>query len=158
FGVPRPPHHPRMRCDAQKLVKYPPGRVPGIWSRPLALEPVAAGGMKLRVGVGGINQHIGIDYKHYRPSMAWYRASRSAISTSAPPLRNDGRATIFSRLRCERSSRRSAVSTSSDMVRPWRAASRLSSAMTVSSILRVVFIWLYVSSIWQYGQAFLRRT
>jgi hypothetical protein len=23
FGVPRPPHHPRMRCDAQKLVKYP---------------------------------------------------------------------------------------------------------------------------------------
>ena len=31
--------------------------------------------------------------------------------------------------------------TSSDIVRFWRAASRLSWAMTVSSILSVVFIW-----------------
>ena len=64
LGVPRPPHHPRMRCDAQKLVKYPPGCVPAIRPRPLALQPVAAGGMKWRVGVGSINQHIGIDYEH----------------------------------------------------------------------------------------------
>jgi hypothetical protein len=28
------------------------------WSRPLALEPVAAGAMKLRVRVGGVDQHI----------------------------------------------------------------------------------------------------
>ena len=47
FCVPRPPHDPRMRCNAQKLVKYTPGRIPGIWSRPLALKPVAAGGIKL---------------------------------------------------------------------------------------------------------------
>ena len=71
FCVPRPPHDPRMRCNAQKLVKYPPGRIPSIRPRPLALEPVAAGGMKLRIGIGGISQHIGVDHKHYRPSMAW---------------------------------------------------------------------------------------
>ena len=44
FAVPRAPHDPWMRCNAQKLVKYPPGRIPGIRSRPLAFEPVAAGG------------------------------------------------------------------------------------------------------------------
>ena len=47
---------------------------------------------------------------------------------------------------------RSAVSTSSDIVRPCRAASRLSSAMTVSSILSVVFIWKTISHGWRYGQ------
>jgi hypothetical protein len=30
----------------------------------LALEPIAAGRMKLRVGIGGVNQHIGVDGKH----------------------------------------------------------------------------------------------
>ena len=47
---------------------------------------------------------------------------------------------------------RSAVSTSSDIVRPCRAASRLSSAMTVSSILSVVFIWKTISTRQQYVQ------
>src|SRR5262249_54177089 len=52
----------------------------------------------------------------------------------------------FSRFfRCKRSSRRRADSTKSDMVRPCRAASRRRSTMTlIASMLRVVFIWLYV--------------
>lgn len=41
------------------------------------------------------------------------------MSTNAPPLRNDSRATIFSRFRWEPNNRRRAISTSSDMVRPW---------------------------------------
>jgi hypothetical protein len=35
-------------------------------------------------------------------------------------------------------------------VRPWRAASRFNCAMTVSSMLRVVFIWNTISNIWLY--------
>ena len=57
-----------MRRDAEKLVKDSPGRVPGIRSRRLALELVAAADMKLRIGISGINQHIGVDHEHYRPS------------------------------------------------------------------------------------------
>ena len=45
----------------QKLIKYSPGRIPGIRPRPLSLKPVTTGGVKLRVGIGGLNQHIGID-------------------------------------------------------------------------------------------------
>jgi hypothetical protein len=30
----------------------------------LALEPVAAGIMKLRVHIGGVHQHIGVDGEH----------------------------------------------------------------------------------------------
>jgi hypothetical protein len=36
------------------------------------------------------------------------------------------------------------------MVRPWRAASRFNWAMTVASMLRVVFIWNTISDIWLY--------
>jgi hypothetical protein len=43
---------------------------------------------EMGIGVGGIHQHIGVDDEHYRPSIAWYRASRSAMSTIVPPLRN----------------------------------------------------------------------
>ena len=50
-----------MGCYPQKLIEYSPGRVPGIRPRPLSLKPVATGGMKWRVSIGGINQHIGID-------------------------------------------------------------------------------------------------
>ena len=46
---------------------------------------------------------------------------------------------------------RSAVSTRSDMVRPCLAASRLSWAMIVSSMLSVVFIWETIPYIWLYG-------
>ena len=49
-----------MRGYAQKLIEYSPGRVPGIGPRPLSLKPVATVGMKLRVCIGGINQHIGM--------------------------------------------------------------------------------------------------
>jgi hypothetical protein len=56
---------------------------------------------------------------------------------AAPKTRQRGKRPRF---RWERRSRRSAVSTISEIVHPWRAASRLSSAMTASSMLRVVFI------------------
>ena len=36
-------------------------------SLPLALEPVAAGGMKLRVRIGGVDQHIGVGGELVRP-------------------------------------------------------------------------------------------
>ena len=51
-----------------------------------------------------------------------------------------------------------AVSTISDMVGPWRAASRLSSAMTASSMLRVVFIQKTIPYIWGYGNMPLRSS
>src|SRR5206468_6027695 len=130
-----------MGRHAQELVQDRPGRVPGVRAPALAFEPVAAGDVERRVGVGGVHQHVGVDDDHYRPSMAWYRASRSATSTSVPPLRKVGSGGGSSRFFWERNSRRSAVSTRSDIVRPWRAASRLSCPMTVSSMFRVVFIW-----------------
>ena len=58
-------HDPRVDCHAQKLVEDRPGGVPGVRSRPLALEPLAAGGMKLRVTIGR--------------STHWYR--RRALAT-----------------------------------------------------------------------------
>jgi hypothetical protein len=30
----------------------------------LALEPVAAGGVKLRIGISGVNQYVRIDSEH----------------------------------------------------------------------------------------------
>src|SRR4030095_10178471 len=51
------------------------------------------------------------------PSMAWCKASRSAMSTSVPPLWNVGRGGTSSRFRWDRNSPRRAVSTSSDIVR-----------------------------------------
>jgi hypothetical protein len=69
----------------------------------------AAGGMKLRVRIGGVGQHIGV-----------------TASTSDPPWRGTGhrgrqhRRVLrrCGRFRREVSSRRNAVSTSSDIVRP----------------------------------------
>src|SRR5437899_1943398 len=46
--APWPSHEAHMGCHAQKPIEYRPSGVPSIRSRPLALEPVAAGGMKLR--------------------------------------------------------------------------------------------------------------
>ena len=37
---------------------------PGVRSPPLALEPLAARDMKLRVGIGNIYQYIGVDDEH----------------------------------------------------------------------------------------------
>jgi hypothetical protein len=53
-----------MGCNAQKLIEDFPGRVPRIRSGALAFEPISAGDMKLRVSIGGINQHVGIDGEH----------------------------------------------------------------------------------------------
>ena len=100
---------------------------------PAGAEPVAEGN-EIAVGVSGINQHIGIDYEHYRPSMAWYRASRWEYRPGRRRWER-GQGDDLLPLALRGSSRRSAVSTSSDMVRPWRTASRLVPAMTRSSII-----------------------
>src|SRR5271166_373328 len=93
----------------------------------------------------------------YLPSIAWYNASRSAISTRVPPLWKTGKGSRSAVFFCARNRLRNAVSTSSDMVRPCRAASRLSWAMTVSSTLRVVFIWETISLIWIDGQSLSKK-
>lgn len=147
-NIPRPSHDFRVCGHAKKFVKDRPRRIPGISAAALAFEPFAARRMRRRVTIGRVYQDVGIDDQHYRPSMAWYRASRSATSTNVPPLWNLGRGGRSCRFFCDRNSMRSAVSTRSDIVRPWRAASRLSCAITVSSMLRVVFIWKTIQCIW----------
>jgi hypothetical protein len=62
--APWPSHDARVGCHAQKLIEDRPSGVPCIRSRPLAFEPVAAGGMKLRVRIRGVDQHIGVDGEH----------------------------------------------------------------------------------------------
>jgi hypothetical protein len=53
----------------------------------LHLQPVARLYVQGGIRVCGVDQNIGVDHKQaYRPSIAWYSASRSATSTSAPPL------------------------------------------------------------------------
>jgi hypothetical protein len=64
WRAPRPSHDPGMGCYAHKLVKDAPSGVPGIGSHALALEPVAAGGVKLRIGISGVNQYVRIDSEH----------------------------------------------------------------------------------------------
>jgi hypothetical protein len=54
--APRPSHDPSVCCHAQKVIEDGPSSVPSIRSRPLALEPVTAGGMKLRGRIGGVDQ------------------------------------------------------------------------------------------------------
>ena len=84
--APRTTHDPRMGSHAQELVKNRPSRIPCIRATTPMFKPTEAGCMIRRVFVSSIHQYIGIDDEHYRPSMAWYSASRSAISTSVPPL------------------------------------------------------------------------
>ena len=62
--TPWPSHDARVGCHAQKLIENRPSGVPSIRSRPLVLEPVAARGMKLRVRIGGVDQHIGVNGEH----------------------------------------------------------------------------------------------
>ena len=63
-SAPRPRQGTRMRCHPQKLVNDRPSRLPGIGSNALALEPVATGRVKERVGVGGVHQDVGVDGEH----------------------------------------------------------------------------------------------
>lgn len=106
--------------------------------------------MERGIRIGGVDEDVRVRDEHYRPSMAWYSASRSATSTRWPPLRNVGSGGRSPRLRWARNIRRSADSTSSDIVRPCRAASRLRRAITESSMFSVVFIWKNISQRWRY--------
>jgi hypothetical protein len=154
--VPWLSHYPRMSCNSQKLIKDRPGGVPGIWASALGFKPAPAGGVIRRIPVRRVNQDVGVNDEHYRPSMAWYRAPRSETSTSAPPLRNAGSGGSPAGFFRARNSIRRAVSTSSDIVRPWRAASRFSCAITVSSMFKVVFIWNTIQHVWLYVKARMR--
>jgi hypothetical protein len=69
--IPWPSHHSGVGGHAQELVQDRPSGIPGIGTPPLVLKPIAACGMKRRVFVGSVYEHIGVDDQHYRPSMAW---------------------------------------------------------------------------------------
>jgi hypothetical protein len=64
-------HDSRVSSDSEKFIKYRPRGVPSIGLRALALEPTAAWGMELRIHIGRVDQYVGVDSNHYRPSMAW---------------------------------------------------------------------------------------
>jgi len=87
-GAPRTLHNPWVSGHAQELVNDRPCCVPRIRQTSLTLKPRPRFGMPWRIRVSSVDQNVRVDDKHlaYRPSMAWYRASRSAISTIAPPL------------------------------------------------------------------------
>src|SRR5690242_14279084 len=70
------------------------------------------------------------------------------MSTKAPPLLKRGRGGSSTGFLWDWKRLRSAVSTRSDIVRLWRAASRLSWRITVSSMLSVVFIWKTIHQGW----------
>src|SRR5690348_11234021 len=74
------------------------------------------------------------------------------MSTKAPPLLKRGRGGSSTGFLWDWKRLRSAVSTRSDIVRLWRAASRLSWRITVSSMLSVVFIWKTIHQGWVYVQ------
>ena len=87
-GAPRTLHNPWVSGHAQELVKDRPCGVPRI--RQTSFDARATRALwhamanprqQRRPECSRRRQALG-----YRPSMAWYRASRSAISTIAPPL------------------------------------------------------------------------
>ena len=143
----------RMRCHAQKSQTIGHVSYQALRSSPLSVEPSVAGRVKLRMLVGSSP----IRWCQPRALPTFHRVIKSVRGRQCRrvrlPLSKCRQRRSVVRFRRERSMSRSAVSTSSDMVRPCRAASRLSSAMTVSSILRVVFIWKAISPIWSYGKS-----
>ena len=68
--IPRPSHYSRMGRHTQELIQDRPGSIPGLWPPSLALEPLTAGSVEGRVLVSGVHQDIGVNKKHYRPSIA----------------------------------------------------------------------------------------
>jgi hypothetical protein len=48
----------------EKLIEYSPGGVPSVWTRPPALNPVAAPVVELGVRVGGVDQQVGVNGEH----------------------------------------------------------------------------------------------
>jgi len=65
----RPPHHPRMSGHAQEFVEDRPSGVPRRWTAALALQPCTRHGMEGRIGVGSIDQDIGIDDDQCLPAL-----------------------------------------------------------------------------------------
>jgi len=141
-------HDTSMRHHAEKLVADAPGEIPGAVSGAPLFDERAAPRVFRRTFVCGIDEDVRVDHEHQRPSIARYRASRSARSASAPPLLKLGRGESSTASGRDCNSRRNAVSTSSDIVRPVRADSRFNLAMTPSSIINVVFIWKTISMRW----------
>ncbi len=135
-------HDPWVRCYAQKLIEYSPRGVPCIRLRALALQSAATRDMELGVNIGGINSTlVSTASTNALPSLGRGRRGRRCRQVRRRCGTSAGESDFLPLALRERSNRRKApTSTSSDIVRPCRAASRLRSAMTLSSMLRVVFI------------------
>ena len=61
-------HDPRMSGHSQEFVQDRPGRVPSLRPAALALEPCASCGMEGRIGVGSIDQDVGVDDNQCLPA------------------------------------------------------------------------------------------
>ena len=68
--APGPAHHPRMRRHAQEFRNDRPGRVPRVRAHTLVEKPAPKWLVKRRIGVRDVDQYVGVDGQHYRPSIA----------------------------------------------------------------------------------------
>ena len=62
--------HAWVGDHTEELVQDPPRRIPGSGLPPPFLDPLSAAQVERRVLISRIDENIGIDNKHYRPSMA----------------------------------------------------------------------------------------
>jgi len=67
--APRPSHHPGMSGHAQELIEDRPTCVPGLRPAALAFQPRTRHRVKWRIGVGSIDQDIGIDDDQCLPAL-----------------------------------------------------------------------------------------
>lgn len=69
-NIPRLAHHPWVGRHTQELIDDRPRAVPRVDTCPSPLEPVATFSVKPRVGIRRVDEDVGIDDNHYRPSIA----------------------------------------------------------------------------------------
>src|SRR5579864_6085605 len=134
--------HPLVGADPHELIENRPSGIPGLQAQLPCLDELTTAGMFRAALLRCIDEDVGVNQERQRCSMTLYRASRSAMSTSAPPPSNEGRdgsSPVASGPGSRRS--RSADSTRFEIVSPRRAASSRSRTMTLSSMISVVFIW-----------------
>ena len=145
-----------MRNDPQKLVAYAPSEKGWIRRLQTLIDETTTGSVVIRILVGCVDQNVGIYDHGFSSSNSLYNSSRFAMSTRGLPIGQDGSSKGFclgslgsfrAEIMC-----RIPASTMAVMVVPRRAASMRSCRMRVSSMFRVVFIWLTISSIWVYGR------
>lgn len=138
---PRLPKDVGMRGHAKKLIHNAPGKMPSRRLDSPRQQQIAAPLVLGRMAICRVDKHVCVGDEHSQRSMTSYKAFRSAMSTLASPKSCTGSGdSLGAGFRfCSRVRR--AASTSSDIVRPCRAASRLSRFIVTSLMFRVVFIW-----------------